>query len=152
LFVSACRAPQRPDPHPPLHGLPLGDFIREVGDRYDAIPAAVAENEELLQLVMPAVKADFEAFETYRYTEDAPLECPIACLGGTHDRYATPEELQDWQSQTRRVFQLRLHPGGHFFLQTAERAVLDELARELTGRQDAAAAHGNGRIKETSER
>jgi medium-chain acyl-[acyl-carrier-protein] hydrolase len=152
LFVSACRAPQRPDPHPPLHGLPLGDFIREVGDRYDAIPAAVAENEELLQLVMPAVKADFEAFETYRYTEDAPLDCPIAALGGTHDHYATQEEIEDWRSQTRGAFRLRLHSGGHFFLQGAERAVLGDLTSELTGRLGAIAGRGSGRNKETIER
>jgi medium-chain acyl-[acyl-carrier-protein] hydrolase len=148
LFVSACRAPQLPDPHPPLHGLPAVDFVREVRDRYDAIPAAVADNEEMLQLVMPVVRADFEAFETYLYSADTPLDCPISCFGGTQDRFANPEELKGWQRQTNREFRLRLHPGGHFFLQSAESEVLEELAAELAV---SAGAHGSGRNQETSK-
>lgn len=152
MFVSACRAPQRPDPHPHLHGLSQDAFVREVRDRYDAIPGPVVENAELLQLVMPTVRADFEAFETYRYADDAPLETPITCFGGAEDRYATPQELGDWRAQTSGPFRLRLYAGGHFFLQGAERAVLEELAAELKARlvtQDAVA--GSGRNQEARE-
>jgi medium-chain acyl-[acyl-carrier-protein] hydrolase len=152
MFVSACRAPHLPDPHPPLHGLSQGDFIREVRDRYDSIPAAVVESAELLQLVMPTVRADFEAFETYRYADEAALPLPITCFGGVDDRYATPQELEAWQAQTRGSFRLRLYPGGHFFLQGAERAVLEELAADLKERlAPRGAMAGSGRNQEARE-
>jgi medium-chain acyl-[acyl-carrier-protein] hydrolase len=132
LFVSACRAPQLPDPHPPVHGFSDSEFLQEVRRRYDAIPAAVSENAELLQLLLPTLRADFEAFETYRYSDGPPLACPITCFGGVGDHEVTQGELQDWRSQTSAPFRLRMHPGGHFFLQAAERPLLDELAAELT--------------------
>jgi surfactin synthase thioesterase subunit len=133
LFVSACRAPQRPDPHPALHGLPDPRFLEEVQRRYDAIPAEVAGHAELLELLLPTLKADFEAFETYRYASGAPLDCPVTCFGGEADPYATREELADWREQTESFFRMKLYPGGHFYLQAVEAELLSELAADLTG-------------------
>jgi medium-chain acyl-[acyl-carrier-protein] hydrolase len=140
LFVSACRAPQRPDPHPALHGLPDARFVEEVQRRYDAIPVAVAGHAELLELLLPTIKADFEAFETYRYASAAPLECPVSSFGGAADPWATREELADWREQTESFFRMKLYPGGHFYLQAAEAELLSELAADLTGAPGRSAA------------
>jgi medium-chain acyl-[acyl-carrier-protein] hydrolase len=140
LFVSACRAPQRPDPHPALHALPDARFLEEVQLRYDAIPAEVVGHAELLELLLPALKADFEAFETYQYVGGAPLDCPVSCFGGVDDRFATREELADWREQTESFFRLKLYPGGHFYLQAVEAELLAELAADLTGQPSGAAA------------
>ena len=140
LIVSACRAPQRPDPHPALHGLPDARFLEEVQRRYDAIPAEVVGHAELLELLLPTLKADFEAFESYRHASDAPLDCPVSCFGGEQDRFATAEELADWRQQTDSFFRLKLFAGGHFYLQAAEAELLSELAADLTGTPSRAAA------------
>jgi surfactin synthase thioesterase subunit len=139
MFVSACRAPQRPDPHPALHALPDERFLEEVQRRYDAIPAEVVGHAELLDLLLPALKADFEAFETYRHVSGAPLDCPVSCFGGVEDRFATREELADWREQTESFFRLKLYPGGHFYLQAVEAELLAELAADLTGMPSRAA-------------
>lgn len=133
LFVSACRAPQRPDPHPALHALPDARFIEAVRERYDAIPAEVVGHAELLELLLPTLKADFEAFETYRHASDAPLDCPVSCFGGVDDRFATRDELSDWREQTESFFRIKLFPGGHFYLQAFEAELLAELTADLTG-------------------
>jgi surfactin synthase thioesterase subunit len=148
LLVSACRAPQRPDPHPPLRGLADADFVREVRRRYDAIPEEIAANAEMLDLLLPTLRADFESFETYDYAALPPLACPISCFGGTGDHFATQAELQDWRAQTAGAFQLRLYDGGHFFAQQHEAALLADVAADLCARparegQPAQQAAGN---------
>lgn len=140
LFVSACRAPQRPDPHPALHALPDARFIEAVRGRYAAIPAEVVGHAELLELLLPTLKADFEAFETYRHASDAPLDCPVSCFGGVEDRFATRDELSDWREQTESFFRIKLYPGGHFYLQAVEAELLAELTADLTGMPSRAAA------------
>jgi surfactin synthase thioesterase subunit len=132
LLVSACRAPQRPDPHPALHGLPDARFVEEVRRRYDAIPSEVAGHAELLELLLPTLKADFEAFETYSHTSEPPLDCPISCFGGSEDRFATREELADWREQTESFFRMKLFAGGHFYLQAFESELLAELTADLS--------------------
>jgi medium-chain acyl-[acyl-carrier-protein] hydrolase len=131
LFVSACRAPQRPDPHPPLYRLPDADFIAEVGRRYDGIPREVLDNAELLELLLPVMRADFELVDTYAYERDRPLDCPIHCFGGRQDRETTLEELEAWREQTTASFGLKVFPGDHFFLQSAQPSVLQAMSEEL---------------------
>src|SRR5207344_936510 len=73
LLVSGARAPQRPNPDPPLRHLADREFLDEVKRRYDGIPGAVLENPELVELLLPCLRADFHLVETYDHIEEAPL-------------------------------------------------------------------------------
>lgn len=137
LLVSGARAPQRPNPHPPIRHLPDREFLDEVRRRYDGIPGPVLENPELLELLLPSLRADFTLFETYVHAPAPPLSCPLSCFGGHDDGRVSSDDLEGWRQQTRGAFSLRMFEGGHFFLQSAEaqvrRAVAEELA--LAARQ-----------------
>jgi medium-chain acyl-[acyl-carrier-protein] hydrolase len=82
-------------------------------------------------LVLPAIKADFAAYETYRYSAEAPLDCPITAMGGTKDPSVSPHELKAWGEQTSIGFATRLFPGDHFFIHSARQLLTWTIAQEL---------------------
>jgi medium-chain acyl-[acyl-carrier-protein] hydrolase len=131
LLVSARRAPQLPEERPPIAGLPVPEFLQAIRRRYDGIPAAVLEHPDLLALLVPALRADVAMLEAYRYAAEPPLGCPITALAGSRDREAPAPEVGAWRAQTCGEFQLQLLPGDHFFLQTAQAALLATVERAL---------------------
>jgi medium-chain acyl-[acyl-carrier-protein] hydrolase len=130
LFVSGRRAPQLPDVDAPIHNLPEAAFIEELR-HLNGTPPAVLENAELMELFLPILRADFAVLETYIYTPESPLECPITAFGGLQDSEVSYDELQAWQAQTKANFNLHLFPGDHFFLHSAQPAVIEKLAQYL---------------------
>jgi len=131
LAVSGRQAPPRPSPDPPCGHLAEPDFIREVRARYDAIPDEVLAEPELLQLVLPALRADILMLDNYSYAPEPPLECPISCFGGEEDRHVSREDLEAWAAHTRGRFKVRTLPGRHFFIDSARDAVLSALRDDL---------------------
>ncbi|ARV58393.1 putative thioesterase [Nostocales cyanobacterium HT-58-2] len=130
LFVSGRRAPQIPNPKPPMHALPESKFKQELR-RLNGTPEAVLENAELMQLLVPILRADFAVLETYVYNTEPPLHCPITVFGGLQDQEASYEELQAWQKQTTAAFLIQMFPGNHFFLHSAQSLLLQYLSQEL---------------------
>ena len=85
LFISACGAPHIPDPHPMIHALPEGEFINSL-EELNGIPQEILQNQEILNLLLPVLRADFELIETYKYTSDELLDSPILVFGGLDDK------------------------------------------------------------------
>jgi medium-chain acyl-[acyl-carrier-protein] hydrolase len=132
LFASAQHAPQIPDPMPPIGMLPDAAFLMAVQQRYDGIPHEVLREPEVLNLLLPMLRADFQILEDYSYQPDRPLACGITAFGGLEDSMTRPEQLSAWGLQTQRVFRLQMFPGDHFFVQSLEKEVLDCLSSELS--------------------
>ena len=134
FFVSGQHAPQLPNPNPPIHRLPGNEFISELCHRYNGIPQEVLQCHELMQILLPVLRADLRMAETYVYIDDnKPLDCPITCLGGQKDPQTTNETLAAWGKQTRSNFKVRMFPGDHFFIQSERISVLQALSEELKG-------------------
>ena len=132
LFVSAARAPQLPDPDPPIHQLSDSAFVEELL-RFHGIPEEVHRNAELMQLVLPTLRADIALCETYVHSIEEPLSCPISAYLGKHDTKVVLEDIGGWSVQTQRVFNFSLFPGDHFFLFSARKSLLRVLSAELSG-------------------
>jgi medium-chain acyl-[acyl-carrier-protein] hydrolase len=130
LFVSARRAPQIPSPKPPIHALPDTEFIEELR-RFNGTPDSVLQNTELMELLMPILRADFAMLETYVYAQEPPLECPITVFGGLEDEEASLEELKAWRSHTIASYNLQMFRGDHFFIQSEQPLLLQTLAEHL---------------------
>ena len=131
LFVSAHRAPQLPNPHPLIYELPDDEFVEEVNRRYDAVPEAARAEPELMELLLPGLRADVSVCDTYVYVEDDPLDGSISAFGGEEDHQVSRAELAAWQHQTRGSFALTLFPGDHFFLETAHDPLLQAVSGQL---------------------
>ena len=130
LFVSGCRAPQIKRAKPPTYELPEAEFIRELR-RLNGTPHEVLEDPELMRLMMPILRADFEVSETYICDEMSPLDCPITAFGGLQDPEVERKDLKAWCEQTNAPFSLQMFPGDHFFLHTAQQDLLRAVSHQL---------------------
>lgn len=131
LFASGHRAPQIPDPDPPLYQLPDAEFVKEMRERYNGIPQPILDSNELLQLFLPVIRSDVTILDTYHYTDEALLECPISAYGGENDPWVSYDQLDAWRDQTQSTFSLRMYPGDHFYLQSAQASLLQVLTNDL---------------------
>jgi medium-chain acyl-[acyl-carrier-protein] hydrolase len=114
LVVSAHRAPHLPLRRARLHELHPDELVARMY-ALGGTPAEVLENEELVELIAPLLRADFRAAETYRMEQQPPLESPILACGGSEDPHVPSSDLEAWSSHTRAGFALRMFPGNHFF-------------------------------------
>lgn len=131
LIVSGKRAPQAA-PQPELvHKLADVEFRRRIVD-YAGTPQSVLNDADLMQLLLPQFRADFELCECYEFMPGPQLECRLACFAGTADSETTGDLLAGWRIHARNC-QTVLFPGGHFFIQTAQAQVLTTVLELLTG-------------------
>lgn len=130
LFVAAYPAPQAPLARAPIHRLPDREFIEEMR-RMQGTPAAVLENAELMEFMLPILRADFEACDTYTCAPEPPLACPFFVYGGAEDREVDESGLDRWREQTSASFTRRLLPGNHFFVQSHRDLLLADVADQL---------------------
>jgi medium-chain acyl-[acyl-carrier-protein] hydrolase len=130
LFVSGAVAPQIPDPFPCRFDLPQPEFV-DMLRRLNGTPLEVLENEELLQLMLPTLRADFELLQFYEYVDEPPLSCPITAFGGLQDKEVSRQDLDAWRVQTTATFILRNFPGDHFFLHSDRSSLLWAMSQEL---------------------
>jgi len=133
LLISACRAPHLLDSEPPIHALPEPEFLAKIRS-FNGTPAAVLENAELMELLLPVLRADFTLIETYTCEAEPPLACPLTVFGGLADPKVDCSVLEAWRVQTRAEFSLQLFPGDHFFLHTAQAELLPVVTDRLGGR------------------
>ena len=135
LFVSASRAPQLANPHPPLRHLPDLALLRHVDERYcGSVPRAVMESAELRAFLVPPLRADLTALETYTYRTAPPIACGISVFGGTSDSTVPSAALEGWREQTSGSFRVRMVQGGHLYLQSARAVLVDAIRSDLSCR------------------
>ncbi|WP_410676212.1 thioesterase II family protein [Amycolatopsis sp. cmx-4-68] len=114
LFVSGCRAPSRPC-EGVLHLQDDDTLIAEI-ERLGGAGSQVLQDAEILRLVLPAIRSDYRAAETYRWHGGTPLTVPIHAHVGDADPDAPLADVRTWESHTTGGFRMRTYPGGHFYL------------------------------------
>lgn len=130
LCPSGQAAPDLPVTEHPLHALPDDDFLaalREMG----GTPPEILASQELMTLLLPSLRADFELCERYAFAPEPPLDIPLVAFAGTHDPEAPESEVQRWSTHTTAPATLHRVAGGHFFLHDAEPVVCGMLAEAL---------------------
>jgi len=105
LFISGHRAPQLGIEKDLTSKLPDAEFAAELR-RLNGMPREVLEHPELMQLMIPLLRADFEVCQTYQDTPEPPLDCPFEVFGGLQDEDVTREMVEAWREQTTRSFKL----------------------------------------------
>lgn len=130
LFVSGCHAPQLQPATAPISQLPEQDFLAEI-ERFGGISKEFLQNKELINMILPILRADLSVYDTYSYTVAPPLDLPISAYSGTQDARAPESLMASWREQTNAQFSLQMFPGGHFFLQTDQKRFLATLTRSL---------------------
>lgn len=129
LFISARCSPQS------LMGKTVPRLtdaaLEAVLERGEATPREVLEDPELMELLLPVLRADFAIGQPGVLKLEPPLDCPITVFGGLEDLTARRPCLEGWREHTSGRFLLRMLPGGHFFLRDALPLILKAIATEL---------------------
>jgi medium-chain acyl-[acyl-carrier-protein] hydrolase len=131
LMVGAARPPQLGPMRPVLHALPEEEFLNRLQSRYGSIPKEILNDPDALALFLPALRADFAAYENYEYQPDGPLQCPITAFFGAEDHLVPREAWSDWSVHTCASFYLESVPGNHFFLEKSRDHLLCSIRQKL---------------------
>ncbi|WP_462155251.1 thioesterase II family protein [Pseudoalteromonas piscicida] len=113
IFASGSRAPHCLSSGRHLHNLPHDEFITELRD-LNGTPKEVLENEELMELLLPLLRADFKIADTY-VAKQLTLPIPIHVFNGIEDS-VQKKHVFAWQELTSQPYQLTEFSGGHFFI------------------------------------
>jgi len=114
LFVSGCVAPHVTfDDGPPVLGMTRDELVEMLRD-LGGTPEWLLADPGVLEMILPAVRADFSVKETYRYLPEAPLHTPITVLASTDDPRAVEQTQALWSEQTLGACRVHTFEGGHF--------------------------------------
>jgi surfactin synthase thioesterase subunit len=123
LFASGRRSPSSHRDES-VHLSDDNGILAEVR-RLNGTASSILGDEELMRAALPALRADYQAAETYRCDPDVTIGCPVTVLTGDADPKTTMTEANAWARHTTGSCVVRTFPGGHFFLTTH--------AAEITG-------------------
>jgi medium-chain acyl-[acyl-carrier-protein] hydrolase len=125
LIVSACVAPQH---WPTERGRALARLDRpglvDALRQYNGTPEEVFEDDELLDLLLPTLKADFDLVASYRYRGSAGLTLPLLVMHGADDPYVDGARLAGWRDQTQATSKVICCDGDHFFYESREHDII----------------------------
>jgi medium-chain acyl-[acyl-carrier-protein] hydrolase len=119
LIVSGHRAPHLSRTRVPMHVLPESQFLQRLR-AYNGTPDEVLQDAGIMEIMLPILRADFTAAETYSFQMQTTLSCPLTAYGGWQDADVGIDELCAWKDHTSGQFILRVFKGDHFFLQKDE--------------------------------
>jgi medium-chain acyl-[acyl-carrier-protein] hydrolase len=132
LFVSGRQPPHKPFPEQSLRGLTDAQVVERICSRYGGFPPEALANSELMELLLPTLRADFNTLDAALPAPGEPLPMPITALGGLADPCSAAERLSPWQAYTREPLVTQCFPGNHFYID--ER--LEEIAAVLRSTLD----------------
>lgn len=106
------------------------DFLREVIS-YEGIPNELSQNKDIINFFLPILRADFKIHE--QYCNNYPLEVStnISVIWGREDKSIIREEMSNWQGLCNKTCSLYEFDGGHFFINTQERLLLELIKNTL---------------------
>lgn len=130
LIVSGRRAPGIGGNHRPLHALPDDEFVSEVA-RLNGMPSEVLDEPELLSIILPTLRADYQLAETYEPLPGGRLGCPVVAYMSTSDPEVEYSQVQAWREVTTGEFTMRVFRGDHFYLKAGRADVVDALREDM---------------------
>jgi surfactin synthase thioesterase subunit len=95
------------------------EALRQALRRMGGTPESVLADAELMELVLPVLRADFQLCASYRPSSAPPLPCPIHAFSGREDS-VTELEVDAWRQHTASSFGRDVLPGNHFYLHAQE--------------------------------
>ena len=131
LIVSGATPPHTPPRRPPIAHLPDDELITEIR-RFQGSPDEALDNPDLMELLLPSLRADLVMSEGFGHRPLPAVPCPIVAFGGDEDPEVPVSDLEAWRTYTTKDFSTEVFPGGHFFIKTAEQEVLRRIGEHLS--------------------
>lgn len=137
VILSASRAAHLPDRYAAIHNLDSEAFLAELAKLNGTAPA-VLQNQELMALLLPGLRADFQISHEYQALNRQKLHCPMYILTGKDDRVVDKSESQAWQELAGGPYRAQEFCGGHFFIRECLVEVLgyiNDIAMDILNRK-----------------
>jgi surfactin synthase thioesterase subunit len=133
LIVSSQQAPFLTTKRQVLPAQVSDDFAVDFIKRTGGTDERALRDPEVLELLLPAIKADIEAIASYSPPPHREkLDIPVWAISGSSDPGLSQHELARWAEVTTGIFRLRQFEGDHFFLFSQADSVLSFLREVLT--------------------
>jgi mycobactin phenyloxazoline synthetase len=126
LWASAGQAPSTVEAYGPLPTSDSG-VLADMVDLGGTDPELL-DDEEFVELLVQAVRADYRALNTYSCGPDVRIAADIHAVGGDRDHRISRESLAHWGTHTAGRFTVTEFEGGHFYLDDH----LDAVARMVS--------------------
>ena len=126
IVISAKRAPHLPSIKEPIHDLEQTQFIAKLKE-YDFTPDEVLENDELMELFSPMLRADFSLSETHSFDKDTPLESDVSLFWGNQDEDVPLNDILAWKDLIKGRTNTVEFYDGHFFITKSQELFLQEI-------------------------
>jgi medium-chain acyl-[acyl-carrier-protein] hydrolase len=126
LVVSGRAAAPLPHIDTPAHLLDDPGLIAKLR-QLNGTPRTILDSPETIGFFLPRLRMDLRLDDSYVYRPGPMLTCPVTAMGGTEDPDASYERLLAWRQVSGAGFNLRMFPGDHFYLHSAETSVLRAL-------------------------
>ncbi|HEX2312221.1 MAG TPA: alpha/beta fold hydrolase [Thermomonospora sp.] len=129
LVASGRRAPSIHRPET-AHARDDAGLLAELR-RLSGTDESLLGDEEIQRMILPALRADYAALDSYRFTGPRSLSCPVTVLYGDRDPVTSAADARAWEFHTTGPFDLQAFPGGHFYLAQNQSAVSGAISRAL---------------------
>ncbi|MFQ3243617.1 MAG: surfactin synthase thioesterase subunit [Arenicella sp.] len=126
FLVGAQRSPDIPYPYPSVLGA-TQQQLHQVLSKFDGMTARVMQSEELMELMMPVIKADLQLCESLQYCGELALDGPVIAFRGTRDRAISAACMAGWSQHSKNQYQYEEVDGDHFFLKTHGNHVVEKI-------------------------
>ncbi|GII95395.1 thioesterase II family protein [Sinosporangium siamense] len=129
VFASGRRGPSvgRPETVHLLDDAGVIAHLRSLG----GTEAVLLDDPDLRELVFPAVRGDYRAVAEHRPGERGRLDCPLIVMTGDADPLTGVADAEAWREVAGGGFEVRVFPGGHFYLAEAWREVAGAMVEIL---------------------
>jgi medium-chain acyl-[acyl-carrier-protein] hydrolase len=130
-LMMAASTPPSVNERTPIHHLPEAEFIAKLR-QYDGTPEEILQHRELLELLLPTLRADFALAWWEDGNHAVKLDVPISAMGAVADEHVPLAKLERWQDETLSTdFRVRHFPGGHFFIRQQQAEILAAVREDL---------------------
>jgi medium-chain acyl-[acyl-carrier-protein] hydrolase len=116
----------------PVHTLNDDAFMEELR-LLNGTPQDILENDKLMELCLPYLRADFRINDEYQMIDLTKLSCPLLTMGGEADCDVPLHELQCWSELTWGRSEHHTFSGDHFFIHSHEAQVVSVINSTLAG-------------------
>lgn len=117
-----------------ISNLPDDLFLNKVIE-FGGITQEMIEIKELMDMVLPVLRADFKMIEEYKKENvEYPKEVfsvPIIAFTGKKDKGVTSDDMNEWRKYTKGKFELYQFEGNHFFINEYYQEIIDIICSQL---------------------
>lgn len=125
FIASGSRAPHLSKRESPIHDLPDERFIEALRE-LDGTPEEVLDNTELIQWLLPLLRADFRIADLHRASR-TQIHCPLTVLAGTEDETVPAQDVEAWRELAAGQCDIQWVTGGHFFVERNREWVMEKV-------------------------